>query len=88
MVDRHSDDLVAGLRSVVAAGPPLRLAVLFGSQATGRANPGSDLDVAIVPIASDLTAEEESTLVSALSAAANAEVDLVRLDRADRVIVE
>jgi predicted nucleotidyltransferase len=35
------------LRAALAGGPPLRLAVLFGSRATGRARAGSDFDVGI-----------------------------------------
>lgn len=47
---------IAKLRLVVEAGPPLRLVVLFGSQATSRATAESDLDIGIVPINADLTA--------------------------------
>lgn len=79
-------DLLSKLRSVVEAGVPLRLLVLFGSQASGRASVGSDVDIGVVPIYGDLTANDESALVNALSAAANAEVDLVRLDQADPLL--
>lgn len=68
------------LRAALAAGPPLRLAVLFGSQATGRAREGSDFDIGIVPVDPDLSLHEELLLASALSEAAGAEVDVVRLD--------
>lgn len=72
--------LLAKLRSAVASGPPLRLAVLFGSRATGRATAHSDVDVGIVPMDRQLALGEELALASALSAATGLEVDVVRLD--------
>jgi predicted nucleotidyltransferase len=68
------------LRAALAGGPPLRLAVLFGSQATGRARDGSDFDIAIWPIDPELPPHDELVLAAALSEAAGAEVDVVRLD--------
>jgi predicted nucleotidyltransferase len=68
------------LRAALGSGPPLRVAVLFGSRATGRARPGSDFDVGIVPVDPELSLNDELLLASALSAAVSAEVDLVRLD--------
>jgi predicted nucleotidyltransferase len=68
------------------AGPELRLAVMFGSQATGRAGAGSDVDVGILPVDPAMTLAEELALASALSAASGAEVDLVRLDADDPVL--
>jgi predicted nucleotidyltransferase len=68
------------LRAALAAGPRLRLAVLFGSRATGRARQGSDFDIGIVPVDPDLSLHDELTLASALSEAVGAEVDVVRLD--------
>jgi len=68
------------LRQALMNGPPLRLAVLFGSQAAGRARAESDVDVGIVPIDPALPLKDELALASALSAAAGAEVDVVRLD--------
>lgn len=79
-------DLVAKLRSVVEQEPQVRLVVMFGSQATGRATSRSDLDIGILPMDEELTADDEATLVSALSAAANAEVDLIRLDHTDPLL--
>ena len=69
------------LAAAVTRGPRLRLAVLFGSRATGKARPGSDVDVGIVPVNAGLPLSEELALASALSGAATAEVDLVRLDQ-------
>src|SRR5258708_7791290 len=69
------------LARVATSGPPLRLAVLFGSRTTGRARAGSDFDVGIVPVDPDLALSEELALASSLSGAVSAEVDLVRLDQ-------
>lgn len=79
-VTSASTETLARLRAVLAGGPPMRLAVLFGSQATGRANPDSDFDIGIVPIDPDLPLRDELTLANALSEVVGAEVDLVRLD--------
>lgn len=68
------------LRAALVGGSPLRLAVLFGSQATGRAREGSDFDIGIVPVDPDLSLHEELALASRLSEAVGAEVDVVRLD--------
>jgi predicted nucleotidyltransferase len=56
------------------------LAVLFGSRATGRARTASDFDIAILPVDPELSLHDELALAASLSAAASAEVDLVRLD--------
>jgi uncharacterized protein len=56
------------------------LAVLFGSQATGKARPGSDFDVGILPL-DEMSLGDELALASALSEATGTEVDLVRLDQ-------
>ena len=78
------DPTVRGrLADVCAHAVPLRLAVLFGSRALGRARPESDFDIGILPVDPHLPLREELALASALSAAAGAEVDLVRLDVED-----
>lgn len=68
------------LGEALAGGPLLHLAVLFGSRATGKAGERSDFDIGIVPVDPNLTLHEELALAAQLSAAAGAEVDLVRLD--------
>ena len=78
--------LVAKLRSALSSGPPLRLAVLFGSQATGRARAGSDFDIAILPVDLELSLREELALAAALSDVTATEVDLVRLDKDDPLL--
>jgi uncharacterized protein YutE (UPF0331/DUF86 family)/predicted nucleotidyltransferase len=60
--------------------------VLFGSQATGKRRPESDFDVGIVPFDVTLPLHEELALAERLSRAADAEVDLVRLDGEDPLL--
>jgi len=79
VIDLH-DPSRDRLRAALASGPPLRLAVLFGSRATGRARAGSDFDIGIAPVDPGLSLNEELLLASRLSAAVSAEVDVVRLD--------
>jgi predicted nucleotidyltransferase len=74
------------LRQALSAGPPLRLAILFGSQAVGRARPSSDYDVAILPIDPGLSLRDELDLAVSLSAATGTEVDVARLDRGDPLL--
>jgi len=78
--------LLERLRSPLRCGPPLRLAVLFGSHATGNARTGSDVDIGFVPVDPSVSLHDELALAEALSAAARAEVDLVRLDRDDPLL--
>ena len=85
-VDDLADALRARLCAALAAGLPLRLALLFGSRATGRAHPGSDFDVGILPASPDLTLHDELVLAAELSAAVSAEVDVVRLDHASPLL--
>jgi predicted nucleotidyltransferase len=79
-VDAATGPPIARLRAELANGPPLRLAVLFGSRASGRAHANSDFDVGIVPVDSAIPLRAELLLASSLSAAVGAEVDVVRLD--------
>lgn len=74
------DDLTRDLTKLLAAGPRLRLAFLFGSMARGTDRPGSDLDVAILPLEADLPLADELALQARLALWAKREVDLVRLD--------
>lgn len=76
------DPLIDALRRVLADGPPLRLAILFGSRARGRAHARSDVDVAILPADADLTLAAEHRLMGEIERAMGAPVDLVRIDRA------
>ena len=55
---------------------PLRICVLFGSQATGKSHPGSDVDLAIWPTGA-LTPEQKLQWVTDLSLLLNNDVSLV-----------
>lgn len=74
------------VRAALRDGPPLRLAVLFGSAARGSLRPGSDVDIAIVPVKTDLGLRAELDLQAALSRASGREVDLLRLDLAPTLV--
>ena len=74
-------DLAQRLHQALLAGPPLRLAVLFGSAAASRMRADSDVDVAIRSLR-PLTDSELRSLTSALAHAASADIDLVELDSA------
>ena len=70
------------IRRVLLEGPPLQLAILFGSRARGGARSDSDLDLAILPVDPALTLRQENGLVAALEHVTGLRVDLVRLERA------
>lgn len=74
------------LQAVLQRGPPLRLAVLFGSGARGELRPDSDLDIGIVPEDPDLPQAAELDLQLELGAAAGRPIDVVRLDRASTLL--
>jgi uncharacterized protein len=74
-------DLIARLATLLKSRGDLRLGVLFGSGATGRLRPDSDLDIAVWPATSRWSDSDDLSLQSALTLAAGREVDLVRLDR-------
>lgn len=76
------DELVRTLRG----GPPLRLAVLFGSGARGTMHAGSDLDIGIVPTSAGLSWAAETGLQADLAHACGRDVDVVRLDEATTLL--
>ena len=76
------DELAATLRDVLARGPSLRIAILFGSRARGTARPDSDVYVAVLPSDASLSLAAENALGAELERAARLPVDLVRLDQA------
>ncbi|HEX4964152.1 MAG TPA: nucleotidyltransferase domain-containing protein [Thermoanaerobaculia bacterium] len=69
------DPVIESLKKALNGRKDIRLAMLFGSRARGRARPGSDADVAVLGHNLDLL-----TLAADLSDAARAEVDVVSLD--------
>jgi predicted nucleotidyltransferase len=74
---------------IVAAlgkGPPLRLAMLFGSTAQGTRRIDSDIDIGIFPEDPDLSLTDEVTLQTELNRVSGHQVDLVRLDRAPTLV--
>ena len=81
------EDLVARVRQALVSGPPLRLAVLFGSRVRpGRLRPGSDVDLAIEPVDPSLSLEDELELQAGVARTVGCEVDLVRLDKASPLV--
>ncbi|MBI5368158.1 MAG: nucleotidyltransferase domain-containing protein [Planctomycetes bacterium] len=74
------------MRAALATGGSVRLAMLFGSAATGTLRAGSDVDIGVLPLGADLTLRQELDLQVALSRACGREVDLVRLDRAPTLV--
>jgi predicted nucleotidyltransferase len=73
-------DLLHQIREVLPPVPEIRLAILFGSLATGRERRESDLDLA-VDAGRALTVEEKMALISRLSERFGRPVDLVDLSR-------
>lgn len=68
----------AQLRQVLARYPAVRLAYLFGSLASGRARPDSDLDLAVLA-ERPLAPEAKMALIEALAHRFGRPVDLVDL---------
>jgi predicted nucleotidyltransferase len=85
-VDRSPDALIDVLRTALAGGPPLRLALLFGSTARGRARPDSDVDLAILPVDREMPLRAELDLQATLERACGRTVHLVRLDQAGTLL--
>ncbi|XSG85238.1 MAG: type VII toxin-antitoxin system MntA family adenylyltransferase antitoxin [Methylohalobius sp. ZOD2] len=71
-------NLLEPIRSVLRRHPELRMVLLFGSLAAGRAGPHSDVDLAV---AADqpLKAEEKMRLMAELAEATGRPVDLIDL---------
>lgn len=77
------DELLRRVRDVCLDVGGVRLAIVFGSHATGKAGTQSDVDVGLLPSDPELPLAPELELARRLSLAVDAEVDLVRLDRDD-----
>lgn len=85
-VTEESVALQERLGAVIRDGPPLRLAVLFGSAATDRLHAKSDVDIGIIPYDPELPLSAELMLQARLEAVCRRSVDLVRLDRASTLL--
>ncbi len=68
----------ARVRGVLERFPTLELALLFGSVATGRQRPDSDLDIAIAA-KHRLTVDEKMDIIASLGEATGRPIDLVDL---------
>jgi predicted nucleotidyltransferase len=77
---------IDALKDVLRRGPPLRLALLFGSGARGELRPDSDLDVGIVPADPAMPFHAEADLQIDLERTTGRKVDLVRLDKASTLL--
>ncbi|MEA3221343.1 type VII toxin-antitoxin system MntA family adenylyltransferase antitoxin [Immundisolibacter sp.] len=71
-------DLNDRIRQVLMQHGDIRLAILFGSLAVGRATPASDLDLAVL-MQAPLSAETKMALIGDLSLATGRPVDLIDL---------
>ena len=71
----------AQVRGVIARFPMVELALLFGSVATGRQRPDSDLDIAIAA-KHRLTSDEKMDIIASLAEATGRPIDLVDLRQA------
>jgi predicted nucleotidyltransferase len=82
------DELAQGIRELTTD-LPISVLVLFGSRATGRARPGSDLDVAVLPEGGDSLSRRklQARLASALAdLTPDGRVDVVFLDEAPELL--
>ena len=78
--------MIARLRTVFDGVAGIRLAVLFGSEASGRARPDSDVDIAVLGAAQEFDDSAEGRLTQSLSLATRRNVDLIRLERASTML--
>ncbi len=73
------------IQEVLSRHPEVRLCIIFGSIASGKDTPGSDVDIAVAA-AYALSAEKLLELSEDLSAATKREVDLLDLNAATGLI--
>ena len=65
----------------------LDLAIVFGSQATGKTHARSDFDIAVRHVGRALSFSEIAELTTALAAMVGADVDVVDVRRADPLLL-
>lgn len=76
--NRLPSDVAQAINDVLREFPQILLAVVFGSAATGRLRPGSDLDLAVAT-GSALSAPEKIALIGALAERTGRPIDLIDL---------
>ena len=81
MDTRAQSDLHQLIRQVLTEHGGVRQAILFGSRATGRATPHSDLDLA-VQTSTPMTAADKIALIEKLAHATGLPIDLIDLKHA------
>lgn len=74
-------ELANTLRTILTEHGDVRLAILFGSQATGRATAYSDLDIALL-MSTPITAANKIILIDKLAEATGLPIDLVDIKNA------
>lgn len=80
-MDTHPDpELLHTLRQALAEAADVRLAILFGSRATGKSGPQSDLDLAL-QMSRPLEAADKIALIERVAGATGIPVDLIDLKR-------
>ena len=75
------------VKELLQAVPGLRVALLYGSAATGKMKSGSDVDVAVL-FDQPLNAEQKMTLTARLEGAVSRTVDLVDLSTLNGTILK
>lgn len=76
------------LKRILSKHSGLRLAILFGSQAAGVANPDSDVDVAVL-LDARITPAQKQEMIESISAELGRPVDIVDLfDKPEPVLGE
>ncbi len=77
--ERHqASEIAARAKAAIQGEPGVKLAILYGSAATGKMRAGSDVDVALL-FDHPLTAEQKMMLISHLERELQRTVDLVDL---------
>ena len=72
------DKLRESIRKALERHPDIKLCMVFGSVATGRASAGSDLDIAVAA-GKPLSSEKYLELIEEFAAVSNRQIDLVDL---------
>jgi predicted nucleotidyltransferase len=81
------NDIIQKTKEFFERDPDVLLALLFGSFATGKAGPKSDVDIGVA-YPSRLSLEERISKAQALSAEINKEVDLIDLHDARGLLLQ